>query len=66
VSEAELIRAGIEQLGRAEPAPAPDAQAWVEELAFLRRRQQELAPRGEGRRWTREELYADRIGRVPR
>jgi hypothetical protein len=67
VTEAELIRSGIDQLERAAPPPtAPDADAWRRELAFLRRRQETLPPLGRRRTWRREDLYAQRIGRSPR
>jgi hypothetical protein len=61
VTESDLIRRGIEQLARGS-VTARDEQAWRDELAFIRERaaRPELP---EGRSWTRDELYADRIDR---
>ena len=64
VTEAELIRRGLEGI-RATPTIVPDERAWREERAFIRRRAR-LRARGRGRGWSREDLYADRTGRVPR
>ena len=64
VTEAELIRRGLEGI-RTTPTLVPDERAWREERAFIRRRAR-LRARGRGRGWSREDLYADRTGRVPR
>jgi hypothetical protein len=64
LTESTLIRQGLEQVGR-QPTVPPDEQAWEDELAFIRRRAG-LPAVGGSRRWTREELYAERVDRVSR
>ena len=65
VSEAELIRRGIEQIVHAPAAPfSPSMQAWEEEKAFIRQRMRMDVPQT-GRTWTRDELYDERINRFP-
>jgi hypothetical protein len=64
VTESELIRRGIEQLARG-AVTVPDAQAWLDELAFIKQRAA-LPELPEGRSWTRDELYADRTDRFSR
>lgn len=62
VSEAELIRQGVDlALARGE-TPILDHQAWEEELAFMRERDK-LPSSGGQRTWTRDELYDDRLSR---
>jgi hypothetical protein len=62
VSEAELIRRGIDRVGRA-PADMPfDPTAWEEELAFIRQRARlrtQAGESGQPRGWTRAELYEE-------
>jgi len=66
VSEAELIRRGIGQVTRL-PAVVPlDPKAWQDELAFIRKRASRRKALGQKRRWTREELYAERLPRISR
>ena len=65
VTEAELIRRGLDGIRETSPALVPDERAWREERAFIRRRAR-LRARGRGRGWSREDLYAYRTGRVPR
>ena len=65
ITESEVIRRGITQLSRV-PAEVPlDHRAWLEELAFMRKRARK-AGAGGARNWTREELYEDRLNRVSR
>ena len=60
VTESDLIRRGIRQVGPS-PAAAPlDRQAWQEELAFIQKRARRKAL-GRQRNWTREELYEERL-----
>ena len=66
VSEAELIRHGIDKVGRAPVALAPDRRAWQEELSFIRGRARILATQGGERGWTREELYEERLQKFSR
>ena len=63
VSEAELIRQAIDlQLaGRAGTLPA-DQAAWDRALTFMRSLHAQGPLPSTGRRWTREELYAEREG----
>lgn len=57
VSEAELVRRGIETIARRSALTfAPDRLAWEEELKFMRDRTEITVPQT-GRQWTREELY---------
>jgi len=65
VAESELIRRGIEQIGRSAPAGPLDRRAWQEELDFIRRRAS-IPASGRGRKWTREDLYDQRLQRLPR
>ena len=64
VTEAELIRRGIDQIavGGFRPAAARDQRAWAEAKAFVSRRRRGAVPQT-GRTWTREELYDERLGR---
>jgi hypothetical protein len=63
VTEAELIRRGLERLGRAPDAWPPDPAAWAEARALIARRLERRAPQT-GRAWTRDELYEDRLRRA--
>jgi hypothetical protein len=63
VTEAELIRRGLERLGHSPDAWPPDPAAWAEARALIARRL-ELAVPQTGRAWTREELYEDRLRRA--
>lgn len=66
VSEAELIRRGIDRVTRL-PAGGPlDSKAWQDELAFIRKRARRWKALGQTRRWTREVLYAERLPGVSR
>jgi hypothetical protein len=63
VTESWLIRQGIDQALRTRVEPYRDRQAWQDALAFMRERQQLVGkvPPQEGRGWTREELYEERL-----
>lgn len=67
VTEAELIRRGIDQVAVADARPVRlrDQQAWAEAKAFVNRRRRMVVPQT-GRTWTREELYDERLGRRSR
>jgi len=65
VAESELIRRGIEQVGRAPASLAPDLQAWEEARRFIAERMAIVAPQT-GRGWTRHELYEERLERFSR
>lgn len=56
VTESEIIRLGIERLGRAHAPEVLDDDAWQEELVFMRERAT-LSAAKPARRWTRDELY---------
>lgn len=60
VPQSEVVRRGVEQIGALRAAPL-DRSAWLRELKFIRKRAR-LASPGGGRRWTREELYEERVG----
>lgn len=65
VTEAELIRQGIDRLETAWPAPISRERALREYRGVVRRRLR-LRVRQTGRRWTREELYEERLSRQVR
>ena len=65
VTEAELIRRGVEQTSRLQETRIPDARAWEEAKAFIKQRMKVIAPQT-GRGWTREELYDERFERYSR
>ncbi len=56
VTEADVVRQGIEELRRATNHGYRDEQAWQEERAFIEQRLR-LPSRGGTRTWTRDELY---------
>ncbi len=60
VTEAELIRRGIDHIARdgMRPALLHDQQAWADAMAFVMQRRRPAVPQT-GRTWTREELYDD-------
>lgn len=67
-SEAEVIRQAIE--GRAKgvhlpPVPS-DPSAWDRALSFMQGLRRRGPLRGRRRRWTREDLYEERLGRYGR
>lgn len=59
VSEAELIRRGIDDLEQRRPAFKPDLEAWAASKAFAEGRARMDVPQT-GRQWTRDELYDDK------
>jgi hypothetical protein len=63
VSEAALIRRGIDEVARRGPSGGFDRKAWEEELAFMKERAKMRVPQT-GRSWTREELYEERLDRL--
>ncbi len=65
VTESDLIRRGIDQVDRTLADSHSDRVAWQDELTFIveRARSHEL---GRKRGWTREELYQERLERLPR
>lgn len=67
VTQAEVIRRGIEELARTASAPTfmPDPSAWIEARRWIERRRRMNVPQT-GRTWTREELYEERLGRHSR
>lgn len=65
VSEAALIRRGIEEIARRGVSGGFDRKAWEEELSFMRDRAKMRVPQT-GRTWTREELYDERLERFSR
>ncbi len=65
VTEAELIRRGIDQISLADSVMPRDHAAWEEAKAFIRKRMSIDAPQT-GRTWTRSELYDERIQRFSR
>ena len=66
VSEAELIRRGIDHISHTRRRLPLDQRAWQEELAFMRQRARRQGASSQGRGWTREELYEERLERLSR
>lgn len=66
VSEAELIRRGIKDVGRLSAALSLDRSAWEAELRFLHKRARDHKALRSRRKWTREELYEERLQRLSR
>jgi hypothetical protein len=66
VSEAELVRRCIGHVGRVAAVVPFDLRAWQDELAFIRQRARMQHALGSQRRWTREELYEERLERFSR
>ena len=56
ITEAELIRRGIDLVAESPLPPWRDRAAWKEACAFMDRRRTLRTPQT-GRRWTREELH---------
>ncbi len=65
VTEAELIRRGIDQLARFGVVRLPDPDAWAAERRYIMRNRRMKVPQT-GRTWTRAELYEERLGRFSR
>ena len=65
VTEADLIRQGINLLSSAPTDKAIDPDAWADEEAFLETRARLTPERPDGWRFRRDEIYEDRLGRVP-
>lgn len=65
VSQAALIRRGIEEVARRGPARGFDMKAWEEAHAFMKERAKLQVPQT-GRTWTREGLYEERLERLSR
>ena len=65
MTEAELIRRGIEQLAASPRGTVFDPEAWAEEERFMDERAK-LRPDSPPWRFDREEIYAERLGRLPR
>jgi hypothetical protein len=66
VSEAALIRRAIDEMIGTERVPVRDISGWERQIAFARSRTvpSSVEIRG-GRGWTREELYDERLDRLP-
>ena len=64
VPEAELVRRGIDALGRA-GAAAPDPERWRSARQFIVRERRLAVPQT-GRAWQREKLYEERTSTRPR
>jgi hypothetical protein len=65
VSEAELVRRGIDLVTDRDPDLAERLRIWEEEKDWIRKNRMMDVPQT-GRQWTREELYEERLGRCPR
>jgi hypothetical protein len=65
VTEADLIRQGISLLAQAPVVQALDPDAWADEEAFIEQRARLTPSRPEGWRFRRDEVYQERLGRVP-
>ena len=65
VSEAAVVRQGIELAGKSSASFPFDRKAWEEEKRFIQKRMRMRVPQT-GRSWTREELYEERFERYSR
>ncbi len=65
LTEAELIRRSIDAAASPLPPLPRSKEAWKEILAYVRRHRSMDVPQT-GRRWTREELYEERLERLSR
>ena len=65
ISEAELIRRGIDQLAWGQVKGQVDRRAWEAAKVFIQQRRSLEAPQT-GRTWTREQLYDERVERFSR
>lgn len=62
VTEADLFRRGLNLALEQNEVFIRDAEAWREELAFIKKRAR-LPALGRKREWSREELYESRLSR---
>jgi hypothetical protein len=64
ISEAELVRRAIDQIGRTTTLVSSDLRlrAWEEAKALMEERMKMVVPQT-GRSWTRDELYDERLER---
>jgi hypothetical protein len=66
-SEAAVIRQAIDQeLRRGNNKPYPDPQAWEDAYQFMRELHAQGPLESEPRRWTRDDLYQERMSRYER
>ena len=67
ISEAELVRRAIDQIGRTPTFLSSDLRlrAWEAAKAFMVERKKMVVPQT-GRSWTRDELYDERLERYSR
>lgn len=65
VTEAELIRRGIDQIGFAPTGLPLDNSAWEEAKTLIQKRLRLDVPQT-GRSWTRDELHDERFERLSR
>ncbi len=63
ISQAELLRRGIDQMGSAPAALPRDGAAWEEAKSYIEERMTIEAPQT-SRTWTRDELYDERLKRI--
>ena len=63
VTEAELIRRAIDQMGRVPKGLPLDSNGWEEAKALIQGRLRIKVPQT-GRGWTRDELYEERLERL--
>lgn len=65
LSEAEIIRQAIDRQTSTLPAGVRDLEAWEREKAFIARRMAD-GPVSSTRRWSRDEIYEERLARYGR
>ncbi len=65
VTEAELIRRGIERLHQTPVAAPFDPESWHDVLAFLAERSALAATTTASTAWKREDAYEERLARIP-
>ena len=65
ITEADLIRQALDLLAQTPAASRFDPDAWAEEEVMLDRRAHADAERASAWRFRRDEIYQERLGRVP-
>ena len=65
IAEADLIRQAVDLLAQAPATHSFDPDAWADEEVMLDRRARVEAERSTAWQFRREEIYQERVGRVP-
>ena len=66
MSQAEIIRQAIDRWEESETQRRRAQEAWQQTRAFIEERRAQGPVPGQGRTWTREEIYEERLSRYDR